>query len=211
MNIFRRAVVSASLLAALAAGLPGAAHAAAGAKRTVDVVKIMAFSCPVCRAAEAQDPVIERAVQATGGRFVHGPLPTSAAESGAKERVYYASRSTSPQFASRVADSLYRGLQDLSIPLAELPQVFVYFQQQFPELTDQQLSQLFSAAQDKPAKQALSRAAGLAVAVGAASLPTYVIVVDGRPVAALDPESVGGGSLTVLRDEVIKRVQSYAK
>lgn len=208
-SVKRRAFLGAAVLGALAA-LPFAA-AAAEAPVVVDVVKVMAFSCPVCRAAEVQDKVIEQAVKEAGGRFVWAPVPNTSADSGSKERLYYASRAFSPQLAERVKDVLYKGMQDLSIPLLEMPQVYVYFQQQFHDIPEVQFNELFNRAQEKDARQSLARAATLAQTVGVVSVPSYIILADGRPVASLDPESVSGGSLTTLREEVINRIRKLSK
>ncbi|KWT98332.1 MULTISPECIES: hypothetical protein [unclassified Variovorax] len=183
----------------------------ASAAPTVDVVKIMSFSCPVCRAAEAQDVAIESAVKAVGGSFVRGPVPVDPAESGAKERVYYAARGVSPAVADTIKNAIYRGAQDLSIPLGEENQVLVWLQQQLGDMPEKDLTALFEASRGPRGKGALSRAATLAVSVGVESLPAYVIVVDGRPVSSVDPTSVPGGSLTRLRDEVISKVKTLAK
>jgi hypothetical protein len=185
----------------------GAALAAdAPAKHVVNVVKIMAFSCPVCRAAEAQDTVIERAAKSTGGSFVWAPVPSDATESGSKEMVYYASRSFSRELADKVKLVLYKGQQDLSIPLGEPPQVYNYFQQQLPDMSEEDFKRLFELGQGDAARKSLARAASLASSAGVQAVPTYILIVDGHPVVSLDPTTVQGGSLTVLRDEVINRI-----
>ncbi|KWU17809.1 thioredoxin domain-containing protein [Burkholderia cenocepacia] len=210
MNRIRRHVVKGLVgLAVAAAVIP--ALAAPAQKHTVDVVKIMAFSCPFCRAAEAQDKVIEDLVTSKGGRFVWAPLPTEASESGAKERVYYASRKVSRALSDKVKDAFYKGTQDQNVQLTEMPQVYAWLQTQLGDLTDAQLQSLFDAAQSDDAKRSLGRAAQIAVAAGANVTPTYVIFVDGKSVTSLDPNTVSGGSLSALRDAVIDRVNQYTK
>lgn len=213
MNMIRRAFGKAVLAGAVLASVPLTASVAQAAPQAhrVDVVKIMAFSCPVCRAAEAQDKVIEQAVKAKGGSFVWAPLPADESETGAKERVYYGSRSLKPGLAEEVKQALYKGMQDLAIPLGQEPQVYVWFQQQFSTLSDDEFNELFVAARSDAARAALGRAASLAARMGVDSVPSYIVVVDGRPVVALDPSSVTGGSLSALRDEVINRVNSSSK
>jgi len=210
MKAFRRTLVKGILALGVAASLTPA-FAATTQQHTVDVVKVMAFSCPFCRAAESQDRVIEDAVTSKGGHFVWAPIPTDASESGAKERVYYASRKVSRAFSDKVKDALYKGIQDMSVQMGAMPQVYAWLQGQLPDATDAQLQSLFDDAQGDDAKQSLARAARIAITAGVNVTPTYVIFVDGRSVASLDPNTVNGGSLSALRDAVIDRVNQYTK
>ena len=210
MNRLRRNLTKGFIALSLAAGaLP--AFAVTAQKHTVDVVKVMAFSCPFCRAAESQDRVIEDLVTSKGGRFVWAPIPTDASESGAKERVYYASRTVSRALSDKVKDAFYKGMQDQNVQLAEMPQVYAWLQTQLGDLTDAQLQALFDKAQGDDAKRSLGRAAQIAVTAGANVTPTYVIFVDGKSVTSLDPNTVSGGSLSALRDAVIDRVNQFSK
>lgn len=195
-----------ALCVGFTAGVPALSHAA-----TVDVVKIMSFSCSVCRAAELQDRVIERAVREHGGTFVWAPLPTDPNENGEKEMLYYASRDVSKEFSVTVKESLYKGIQELGLPLTTETQLFVWLQQDLTSFPEAELRDLFSRGKEPRARGAISRAAGLAQAVGADSLPTYIVLVDGRPVTSLSPSSVPGGSLSVLRDEVLNRISKLVK
>lgn len=176
----------------------------------IDVVKIMSLSCPVCRAAEAQDKPISQAVESNGGKFVWAPLPTGDELSGAKELVYYASRELGPDMAETVKNSLYRGVQDMVIPLADFLQVYVWMQQDVAA-QEPQFKALFDAAQAAPARKSLSRAAALATEAGVSSLPAYIVLVDGQVATVVDPSNVSGGSLTALREEVISRINKFSK
>lgn len=209
MKLFRRFILKGALAVAVVSALSPVF--AAQPKHEVDVVKIMAFSCPYCRASEAQDKVIEQALLPLGGKFVWAPIPPDASESGSKERVYYASRKVSRDLSDKIKDALYKGSQDMGIELAQMPQVYAWIQRQFPDMTDSQLQSLFDDAQGPDAERSLERAARLAVAVGANLTPTYVIIVDGHTAGSVDVQTVPGGSLSALRDEVINRIKSYSK
>lgn len=185
--------------------------ASANTSNAVDVVKIMSFACPVCRASEAQDHLIERAATATGGRFIRGPVPSLLTETGEKEQVYYASRNISKEFSERLVDLFYKGQQDLSIPLDNITQVYVYLQQQLENMDDFQLNALFSAAQQPEAKTALTRAASLAYRMGVEDVPSYILVVAGQPAIVHAPNTIGSSSLSALREEVIKSIATLSK
>lgn len=201
------------LKSALAVGLAwaGASAAVAGeAGHRVDVVKVMSLTCPICRAAEAQDPAIERAVRELGGRFVFAPVPTEEeGSSGAKEQVYYASRDLDANTAAAIKSSLYKGAQDMGVPLTDYLQVYTWLSQDLPQLEPKFVT-LFDKAQAPAAKTALQRAVRIASQAGVSALPGYVIMVDGQVTTLLDPQSVPGNSLLKLRDEVIERVRKLS-
>jgi protein-disulfide isomerase len=207
--MLRRLFLKSALAVTLAWAGTSAAVAGDTAPR-VDVVKVMSLTCPVCRAAEAQDPAIERAVRDTGGRFVFAPVPTEEeASSGAKERVYYAARDLDANTAAAIKSSLYKGAQDMGVPLTDYLQVYTWLSQDLPQL-DPKFVPLFDKAQAPAAGSALARAARLASQAGVSALPGYVILVDGQVTALLDPQSVPGNSLLKLRDEVIARVHKLS-
>jgi hypothetical protein len=207
--MLRRLFLKTALTAAVAYSAMSTAFAA-GAGPRVDVVKIMSITCPVCRAAETHDSAIERAVVAQGGRFVYAPVPTEPENaSGAKERVYYASREFDANTAAAVKYSLYKGAQDMGIQLTDYMKTYTWLSQDVPQL-EPKFNQLFEKAQGDEALNSLKRAVRLASEAGVSALPGYVIVVDGRVTALLDPQSVPGNSLLTLRDEVIARVRKLS-
>lgn len=172
-------------------------------KGPVDVVKIMSLACPVCRAAENQDPFIAKAARAAGGTFVWAPVPTEEDDlHGAAERTYYASRAFGEDFAAKVKDSLYRGWQDMGVPLYNVPQVFSWLGQDLaPEINT--LTKLQDAVVRGAGQRALTRAATLAVNAGVQVLPGYVLLQRGQILVLLDPSVVQGQSLLLLRQKVI--------
>jgi hypothetical protein len=207
--MLRRLFLKTALSAAMSVSAMGAAFAADAGPR-VDVVKIMSLTCPVCRSAETHDPAIERAVQEQGGRFVYAPLPTEVENAtGAKERVYYASRDLDAGTAALIKSSLYKGAQDMGIQLTDYMQIYTWLSQDVPQL-EPKFGPLFEKAQGDAAANSLKRAVRLASQAGVSNLPGYVIVVDGQVTALLDPQSVPGNSLLTLRDEVIARVRKLS-
>lgn len=191
------------MLLALSA-LPYAGYSTAAGAR-VDVVKIMSFSCPVCLAAEAQDRAIAQAVEAHGGQFVRAPVPTGEDDSGTKEIFYYASREKGARLSDAVKDALYKGSQDVVVPLNDLLSVHVWLQRELPD-KEAELAPVFELAQQAAARKALSRAVALANQAGVQALPSYVFVVNGRVQGALDPSLVPSGTLLALKDEVVRRI-----
>lgn len=171
-----------------------------------DVVKIMNFSCPVCRASENLDPGIQEAVAASGGRFVPAPVPADDT-SGARERVYYAARLQGEAVAQSVRKSLYKGSQDMQMPLDDVAQTVSWLQD---DLAGNQVNvnwnQLIQDSQGSAADAALVRAARLALKGGGQGLPLYIVMQNNRVVASFDPQSTGTGSLLTLRDAVVKAV-----
>lgn len=169
------------------------------------VVKVINFSCPVCRASESQDAPVIVAADQTGGQFVYAPIPAEAGEF-AKEKVYYAIRKQGRAAEKRVRESLYRGAQDMNMPFLDVIQVIEWLKDDIPDLEIDWLT-LTADAQGPDAKAALRRAALLTKAAGAQVLPSYIVVQNNAPVATLDINTSGkGSSLVSLRDEVIKRV-----
>lgn len=176
---------------------------------SVVVVKVINFSCPVCRASENQDAPVVAAADQTGGQFVYAPIPAEAGEF-AKERVYYAVRKQGKRAEARVRASLYRGAQDANQPFLDITQVIEWLKD---DVTDTPLDwvQLTADAQSPDSMAALQRAAALTKAAGSQALPSYIVVQNNAPVATLDINTTGkGNSLIALRDEVIKRVDQSA-
>lgn len=211
--MFRRVLLK-HVVAALSALTLGAtavpAAAADNVTPRVDVVKVLSLSCPVCRAAEAHDTAIAQAVAEAGGRFVFAPVPTDPdAVAGARERVYYAARDLAPELERSVKFSLYKGSQDMSVPLNDYLQVYTWLSSDLPEL-EPRFNAIFQRAQENAAGASLARAARLASAAGVSSLPGYVLLVNGQVAALLDPSAVPGENLIALRDEVIARVRKLS-
>lgn len=200
-----------SLLAALATTAASAAFPAWAQQNRAgvrDVVKILSFSCPVCHASEAQDVAIRAEVERRGGRFVPAPVPTVAAETGAKERVYYASRDISQPLSQRIKESLYRASQELQIVLPDFNATHVWLQSDLSAADQQHLPRLFQMAQEPASLAALRRAVNLVQLAGVESVPCYIVMEAGTVVRALDPTHVREGSLTALRQAVIDALSS---
>lgn len=178
-----------------------------GSAWAADVVKIINFSCPVCRASESLDISIRDAVSASGGHFVPAPIPPDET-SGARERVYYASRNQGSQVEELVRRSIYHGVQDLEMPLDDNAQTTSWLED---DLTNGPVkvnfTQLIQDADSADAAQALARAARLALRGGVQALPAYLVLKNNQIIAAFDPQSAGSGSLLNLRDAVVKAVQ----
>lgn len=172
-----------------------------------DVVKIMNFTCPVCRASENLDQSIRDAVAENGGRFVAAPIPSDDT-SGARERTYYAARGQGAAVEAAVRKSLYKGSQDMQMPLDDDAQTVAWLED---DLTNGpvkvEFKSLVQSASSPDAYGALGRAARLAVQSGAQALPTYIVMKNNRIVAAFDPQSVGSASLMTLRDAVVAAVR----
>lgn len=173
-----------------------------------DVVKVMSFSCPICREAESQDPLIAKAVQAQGGKFEWAPVPTDKNDvEGAPEKVYYASRAFGPVFSAEVKASIYKAVQDLSVPMYNFPQVYAWLSQDLPAQDYPTLQKLEKATSEGAGVHALSRAATLAINAGVSHTPGYVILRKGRIVRLDDPTVVRGGSLLLLRQLIVQQIQ----
>jgi protein-disulfide isomerase len=196
----RREVLQAAVLAALGS----AGQVARAAQGPQNVVKFLLFSCPICRAAEGIDPAIAGAASATGGRLVQAPLPV---EGDYSAHFYYAARQLAPAFEEKVRASLYKGVQDMGIPMNDAFRVFVWLQQDLGAEKDFPWNGLMQMAAGSEVRSALGRAARLAASMGLTNTPSYVLVADNRPVALYDPTSVTpANSLSALRDTVITRI-----
>lgn len=195
--------MNATLAVALAAVLLGSA-ARAEPLEPVSVVKVLSFSCPVCRAAEAQDAHIEPAVRAQGGRFVHAPIPDGQG-TGARELVYYAARALGPDVERKIRVSLYKGAQDLGYPFNAVSEVLDWLQTDLPALNLDR-NALAKAAAAPAARQALDRAIHLTLRSGAQELPSYLFVRNGEVLATLDLPNSGRANLLGLREVVLQRL-----
>lgn len=174
----------------------------------VDVVKVMNFTCSFCLAAENTDNSIEAAVAETGGKFVRAPVPLDEKESGAKERVYYAARDMSPQFAVKVKDSLYRGAQEALVGLSTYLEVYTWMLQDLPK-EEASFNELFKRAQDPSTKNALDRALALIAKAGIEQVPSYVLLKNGVIDSVFDVRA--GESPAVVRQNLIQKIQQIGK
>jgi hypothetical protein len=198
MNGFFRTAAKTLALAAVALA-PLAASA------EVSVVKVINFSCQYCRASEAMDAPIRRAVEASGGRMVYATMPADETSDGSRELVYYAIRAAMPDKEPQIRASLYKGAQELGYPLATAQQTVEWLT---TDLTDLKTDwTLYLQANTNPsAKAAFDRAIRLTLKAGVQVLPSYVIVKNGELVRTLDVDSAGG-SYSALREAVVGAIE----
>lgn len=179
---------------------------ASTASWSADVVKIMNFSCPICRASESLDDSIRSAAAETGGKLVAAPVPASET-TGARERIYYASRLQGDAVEQNVRTSLFKGAQDMDAPFEDNAQTVAWLEDDLtPKGVRVDWARLSRDADAPDASGALGRAARLALKAGAQGLPTYIVMKNNRIVGAFDPRSVGSNSLISLRDAVVAAV-----
>lgn len=165
----------------LAAALTLSLLAPPPAAAAVDVVEFINFSCPYCRAMEPQVREIAREVESRGGKFVAAPLPAKG-QSAAASELYYASRAYGPEVANQVKDSLFKGAQEAGQPFEDLSQVMVWLVQDLGE-NRVNFEYLAEAAAAESVQESVARAWRLAYRAGVDTLPAFVLVKDGEPVA----------------------------
>lgn len=203
----RRALIGGILLASALAGMP--TGAIASETSAVTVVKVLNFSCPICRASESQDAQIEEAAEATGGKLVFAPIPSEAGEF-AREKVYYAARKLGRPAERFIRAALYRGAQDVNLPFMDVVQVIEWLKDQMPE-SQIDWASLTASARSEETAYALRKAAMLTNRAGVQRLPAYILVKDNTPVATLDLDTSGRGtSLPLLKEDVIARTGQLA-
>jgi hypothetical protein len=179
--------------------------------REVSVVKIVNFSCSVCRASESQDEPIRAAVQASGGQYVLATMPTGETTYW-RELMYYAARAQDPALEPLVRESFYRGSQDMGLPFSDMTQVAVWLAQDLPQRRVDWAALGRSAVTEGLARDALGRALRIIVASGAQKLPSYVFVVDGELRGLLDPDTGSrNGSLVELRQSVLQKIDELSR
>lgn len=178
----------------------------------IDVVKVVSFGCPVSRASEHLDARIQEELRRYGGKFVFSPFPAEADakddNSGARERVYFASRAFGPFAEQKIRTSLFKGVQDMGLPLNDYMQVFTWLSRDVPELSTK-YADIFRQAQEDKARESLSKTAYLAQMSGASALPGYIILVNGEVKTVIGPDDVPGGALPKVRDLVISTIHKY--
>ena len=190
----------------IAAGVVATGLTSTAQATPVDVVKIINFSCSVCRASETLDNSIRQTVAATGGHFVPAPMPPD--ESTARERVYYAARDMGgPDSEPIIRASLFKGAQDMQMSLTDVPQTVAWLQDDIGSRVNLNWSQLQEAANGSAAQASLGKAARLVVSSGAQALPTYILLKQGAIVGTLDPDSIPNKSLLNLREAVVTAVE----
>ena len=174
----------------------------------VSIVKIINFSCEFCKASEAMDEPIRRAIEATGGRMVYATLPADENADGSRELVYYAARDAMPKEEPLIRRSLFRGAQDLGYPLVTVGQTVEWLNTDLVALK-YDWTLLPALAEGRDARAAYKRAIALTVKAGATILPSYVIVRDGALLRTLDVDSAGG-TYTALREAVLSAIEKAA-
>lgn len=190
------------LLAIAALALAGVAHAQAS---EIDVVKIMNFGCPYCRAAESIDGYIKQEVEASGGKFVWAPVPVLKDDSGLSSEAYYAARDIDPAFGEAFKTSMYKATQDMQIALNTQMDIYTWIQQDLPQYSGD-FQKLFQLAAAPKAEKSVALAFRIAQQAGVSDLPGYVFLKDGQVVGLVDRTSAGGGSPSQIRLAVMKEL-----
>lgn len=185
---------AAALLSALLSPLPASA--------AVDVVEFINFACPYCRAMEPQVREISREVESRGGRFVVAPLPAKGQTAAAPE-LYYASRAYGPEVANQVKNSLFKGAQEAGQPFEDSSQVMVWLVQDLGE-DKVNFEYLAEAAGSETVQESVARAWRLAYRAGVDSLPAFVLVKDGEPVAIFSRDDNSFKPLNIKKEIVQK-------
>ena len=199
MKVFRNFVVAAL-----------AAYCAMASAGPVNVVKVINFTCPICRASEIQDQQIRETVEATGGRLVYAAMP---AEEGtyARELYYYGMREKYPKLEQEVRTALYTGAQDMGLPMSDFAQVAVWLEQRLPDskIDWPQMSSYVSTAEGP--KASLGRVGAIVVGAGVSKLPAYVLISDGVIRDLVDIDTSGKGpSFPAMREAIQVRVAKLA-
>lgn len=190
MRLFARIVTAGAL----------ALSAVAAQAEPVSVVKVLSFGCPVCRASEAMDPDIAKAVRSYGGKFVYAAMPLEPGNLN-RELAYYAARDLGAEEAARA--SLYKGSQDYGLTFSDPVQAVVWLQDD----AGIDGARLGAAVTGDDARQALGRAVRLAAKAGVQKLPAYLLLRDGEVLAVLSAE--GTSSLFALKKKVVEEISTH--
>lgn len=171
----------------------------------LDLVKVINFSCGHCRASEGIDAPIQSAIEKSGGKFVFATMPAS--ENTARELYYYTLRDAYPGLEPAARRALFEGAQDAAQVFGSAPELTVWLS---ARLTDPSVNwDWLTANASRPAsRQALGRAINLILQSGAHSLPSYILIKDGKILRAFDfsPQS----SYAELRDQVLAEIQAQS-
>lgn len=182
---------------------------AISAQAGIDIVKIMSLSCSFCYSAESFDPYLENVAKSKGGKFVYAPVPSFETDTGLKEQVYYAGRDLDKNIGPAIKKSLYKGAIDMGISLNTPVQIYTWLVRD-SGIDESVLTSVLNKAEEPAAKQSLARAVGLAVSGNVTSLPTYIILKDGRIAAVVDSSTSTKGSVSSIKDEVISKVKELS-
>jgi predicted DsbA family dithiol-disulfide isomerase len=172
------------------------------ARAAVDVVEFINFSCPYCLAMEPQVQDLRREVESRGGKFVVAPLPAKDQASAAAS-IYYAARAYGVDQADQVKRSLFKGAQDAGQPFEDASQVLVWLIQDLGE-AKLNYEYLAEAAESEASKESVARAWRLAYRAGVDTLPAFVLVKDGEPVAIFSREDNSFKPLNIKKEIVNK-------
>lgn len=197
MNLLRRSLVvfGAALL------LLGSPHISwAKTQSPVNVVKIISFDCGLCYESNTMDRPIKEAVESAGGIFDIAPIPRTSTDW--RERFYYVLRNYGPNVERAARDSLFRGSQEFSYPLMDIPEILDWLRQDMKVKGinwQKVVQQVKSPASAIPVERAIR----LVAASGARLTPTYVLIRDGKVLAAYDIDSAPHENLSSLRQAVL--------
>lgn len=169
----------------------------------INVVKIISFSCNVCRASEAIDPILSTEVRRRGGQFVWAPIPVAESDFlGVKERVYYASRTLDSELSLRVKESMYKASQDVLVPLTTFAQAHSWLTQDL--LLDSETAQkIINQAQTPEGLVPLRRAFLLVKEGGISAVPSYLLIKNGKILKSFDMTQSNIKSFSDLRDSIL--------
>lgn len=141
----------------------------------VYVVEIASFSCSFCRQAESAVSDIERAVGATGGKFIFAPLSWESGDGNWDDRLYYAARSElAPSQLSNLRKALYAVKQDYQVAGTDLGELVNNLETLIPQEAPWQ--KLMVSAENDSTLIAWNKAGGLAYKSGASNVPVYLVM-----------------------------------
>lgn len=182
---------------------------AAPAATPVHVVEIANFSCPFCLAMEPAGAEVRRATEATGGRFVFAPLTLQEGASNWRDRLYYAARNQGPKAEAAVRGALFRGAQDLNLPMENLDQTLVFLAEELSSL-GLDWERLRQDALDPTTSESYQRALWLAASAGIDAVPAYIFIVDGEITTAVG-RNPATNDLSSLRREVLDKIKELSE
>lgn len=177
--------------------------------KKVDIVKIMSFSCQVCAASESADPILEREVAKTGGRFISAPIPTVDTDTGAKEAFYYAARNLDSNFGKAVKREFYSAIQEKGISLDSKEAILSLLQRRLPDY-DNLFDQAFSSAELPATRNSIGKAFSLAKQVNATDTPTYILLVNGEITYSTSVVE-NKGSVVDTKNTLLNQISKYSK
>jgi thiol-disulfide isomerase/thioredoxin len=168
-----RVLLTSALLCAAGASLATPTMAEAVAP-PVNVVELVNFACPHCRAEAQYTPQISAATRAQGGVFRIAPIgPQKGRLPVPAVFIYYAAASTEHNDSEKtqaIAQALYDGYK-AQADLANDHGVLSWLQTQIPTIPYAAIQQQLST--DHPEKR-FDKAAWLAIKTSASALPTFV-------------------------------------